>query len=883
MDVQVYDDKFIQTQAEGYVTGLQWVMSYYYHGVQSWGWFFPSHYAPFVSDIVNIGTFTPKFDMGRPFYPFEQLLSVLPPASRQHVPPALQPLMTDPDSPIADFYPLDFDTDLNGKKADWEALVLIPFIDQARLLSAMALYEPNLSDEERARNIHSTAISYTFSMDNTSKVVSPYPDSFPAVTAHVQQHTLPFPHAAADAPPLRYLDTFDQSRYYPGFPTFRFLPHSFERRLAQVKVFSFPSKSESIVVDVSEAQPKHITAKQIALEEQYLGAIIWVRWPHLLEAKVVAVSCSKDKYFLNSAEPPQPVRTQSSGKDANAFRDQANYLQSLMMTSRGLDIGDVDVILHVQISQGYHDVYTARGTVVRRRVWSRRETQYPLQVCLKDLAVHREDDNVTEVPMAERLSTGAEFCFLGHPYYGHLGHIKQLDSKAGQVTVEINPRPAPYIQDLLDTAVKVNFVGLGAAARTLHMPTHLLNRLIGDIYIYDGTPDEPGQKVNAGLRLKFNRRNEQVIGYTQRRDDGQWYISPKTIQLVQYYQQTFPQLFQGLMRAGRPDNFYAQLMFKTQASSTMQSLRNFIKKDLKTHERETVPVGTQAVPKATLNAIEAQLEAFDASNFASKPVTIGKVHPKFLLLQHTMLRDGLGQAPDPEAHFKLGDRVVCVRAAGSVPWGAQGYLVGIFGGETDDVEVLFDEPFMGAIDLGGRCSTLRGYRLPSTFLVNLSHGMRKTGQRPTRPKQAKATTAEARSKTVTNVRSGINASEEMFEKAHATSTRGSEAVSSSDPVAGDEAKQLLAAMHAKQAPNPSKGSQQKTNGNGKPKSRTGRPQGPGTAGFAGRQARQERLSELRKESDLPENLCEEQSVQVDGVLHNLDEYADLWKQLKSRQ
>ena len=41
-----------------------------------------------------------------------------------HVPEAMRWLMTDPASPILDFYPVDFEQDLNGKKAEWEALVL---------------------------------------------------------------------------------------------------------------------------------------------------------------------------------------------------------------------------------------------------------------------------------------------------------------------------------------------------------------------------------------------------------------------------------------------------------------------------------------------------------------------------------------------------------------------------------------------------------------------------------------------------------------------------------------------------------------------------------------------------------------------------------------
>ena len=46
--------------------------------------------------------------------------------------------MYDVNSPILDFYPTDFEQDLNGKKQEWEAVVKIPFIDENRLLKAMA-------------------------------------------------------------------------------------------------------------------------------------------------------------------------------------------------------------------------------------------------------------------------------------------------------------------------------------------------------------------------------------------------------------------------------------------------------------------------------------------------------------------------------------------------------------------------------------------------------------------------------------------------------------------------------------------------------------------------------------------------------------------------
>lgn len=42
--------------------------------------------------------------------------------------------MEDDKSPIISYYPKEFRTDLNGKKQDWEAVVLIPFIEQVLAL-----------------------------------------------------------------------------------------------------------------------------------------------------------------------------------------------------------------------------------------------------------------------------------------------------------------------------------------------------------------------------------------------------------------------------------------------------------------------------------------------------------------------------------------------------------------------------------------------------------------------------------------------------------------------------------------------------------------------------------------------------------------------------
>lgn len=60
--------------------------------------------------------------------------------------------MTEAGSPIKDFYPLEFKLDLNGKMRLWQAVVLLPFIDEKRLLEAIKPLEHTLKPEEVRRN-----------------------------------------------------------------------------------------------------------------------------------------------------------------------------------------------------------------------------------------------------------------------------------------------------------------------------------------------------------------------------------------------------------------------------------------------------------------------------------------------------------------------------------------------------------------------------------------------------------------------------------------------------------------------------------------------------------------------------------------------------------
>ncbi|KAI2615170.1 exoribonuclease Dhp1 [Hypoxylon sp. NC1633] len=150
--VDAKDVEFRRKVARAYVEGLAWVLRYYFQGCPSWEWFYPYHYAPFAQDFVDIAKLDIGFEKGRVARPFEQLMSVQPAASRHVLPDVFHDLMTDADSPIIDFYPEDFQIDLNGKKMAWQGVALLPFIEMPRLLTAIEERYPLLTAGDAARN-----------------------------------------------------------------------------------------------------------------------------------------------------------------------------------------------------------------------------------------------------------------------------------------------------------------------------------------------------------------------------------------------------------------------------------------------------------------------------------------------------------------------------------------------------------------------------------------------------------------------------------------------------------------------------------------------------------------------------------------------------------
>ena len=136
-------DKVVE-MCEKYLIGMAWVYNYYTKGAAAINsdFVYRYHHTPVLSDLAAVLDQVGKVEgyMAQPsqvsLNPIHQLLSVLPLKSKGLLPKEVTHLMTK-DSPIADLYPQNTIIEMDGKNAEWQGIVLIPFVDPRRVIAAV--------------------------------------------------------------------------------------------------------------------------------------------------------------------------------------------------------------------------------------------------------------------------------------------------------------------------------------------------------------------------------------------------------------------------------------------------------------------------------------------------------------------------------------------------------------------------------------------------------------------------------------------------------------------------------------------------------------------------------------------------------------------------
>ncbi|KAJ0058968.1 hypothetical protein NL108_003310, partial [Boleophthalmus pectinirostris] len=758
MGVDVVSDEFLADQAKGYVEGLQWILHYYYHGVQSWSWYYPYHYAPFLSDIKNISELKLTFDLGKPFMPFQQLLAVLPAASKELLPECYRFLMTSEFSPIFEYYPLDFKTDLNGKQQEWEAVVLIPFIDERRLLAAMEPCNEKLTKAEKARNRHTECAVYMYDKESEFTYASSLPQMFPDIIhCRVRQQTI-----AMDAwhVPLDHVSRrVDRSAlYFCGFPTLQHIPHKFYKKKSGVVVFQQSSRGENMMLEILSNKDGEAICDNVAAD--VLGKAIFVNWPHLEEARVVAVSDGETKFSLEESpgiqkvynRPSTPPPTKVSRLSDKEQKDWVKDVQGITehyLKRKGIVTNEIDVVVYGQLLTGRKFVPKANGLVELEKQWAKQILPFPYQAVVKEIrAFYSSLTNFTSLDDLFPPSTAV--FMVGNPYYGAMGEVQDSSDviKDGRVRVVFSLPHEPQLDTLIQNQHKycVKYSPGYVLASRLGITSYLVSRFSGSIFIGRGSKKNPcgEQRANIGLNLKFNKKNEEVPGYTKK-TEKEWLYSAAVEELLAEYLDRFSEVFTAVSRNSHDDVFYEDDIWPGEDQNGAEKVAE-ITAWLKSHPVSSMSRAScdlQVLDSAIVEKIEEAVEKTKVGNilisyqsmafpsiltFVLCQVKKSTRKVRVTVKPHLLFRpleQQQGVVPDPEAEYRLFDRVVNVREGFSVPLGLRGTVIGIKGAEKEaDVlyEVLFDEEFTGGLTL--RCTSPRGYRLPPCALINLSHGAR---------------------------------------------------------------------------------------------------------------------------------------------------------------
>ena len=560
LNYKTVDASVLKEQAYEYIRALQWNLHYYYNGCMSWGWFYPHHYAPYISDVKNFDEIDLNFDVGEPFKPFEQLLAVLPSASKELLPKAFEPLVSNPNSQLIDYYPEDFETDQNEKQQAWEAVVLIPFIDEKRLLTAVHDLERNLSEDETRRNKHGPHLVFVYSQQPTEPLKSPNPTLFPDIGVN---HSLcQLLESNAFRIPIEKIhkglcDGVRLDVYIRGFPTLKHVPHDAVLSKERVRVFESASMNENMML-VLKNQEQIGNLEDIAFD--YLDQTVFVNWPHLLEAKVIKVSNDEFKYYMVDDHMVCKELEDREYKETririNAGVKKYRERWGVVVLGKLKNKDEVynGIVIHALPVTGRKYVTGSDGKITLEKEYSTQTMLCPIETTVKDIDILEHQFSKFET--FDEIFVKGTKCFpIDEPYYGSTGQVIECISDEGLVKVKVFPQYEPdlsEVEDRVEEIIREKYMSNQELANRLNISRQLCSRMLGTIFIK--TPEESRNRINIGLNLKFNAKNEEIPGFSIKRNDT-WYFSEKVYNIMNDYYKEFPFIFDNLSSCIDKDYF----------------------------------------------------------------------------------------------------------------------------------------------------------------------------------------------------------------------------------------------------------------------------------------------------------------------------------------
>lgn len=716
LDLKVVTKEIVREHTFAYIEALQWNLYYYYDGCQSWSWYYPYHYAPYVSDIKNFKDFKIKFPKDKPLLPYEQLLGVLPISSKRFLPDSYQRIMIAKDSPLFGCYPTDFKLDQNGKTAPWEAVVLIPHLKEELLLAASAIAKRGLTDQERSHNRPGPHLLYEYSEQLQPDFPSPLPLVFPNITANRAKCT-ELPDTQFHLPVHQIKKGISKKiklqTHFFGFPSLKFLKFTARIKNEKVRVFETFSRLDNVILKL-----ENVSENSAANLLPLLNKNIYFNWPYPKECKMISLF---DGQYLHSVPKSglNATKQKLPPNDEQKYAEKMKNISDFLLEKRGIRIEDETAICSVKPVIGHAIKVNEDGTITKEKQYSSSEIFILAKTTMPKLKIVLPKVSNEIEKAADIYKPGARCFLLEKKYYGDLGEILSYDQQTNKVRVRVTLTDDPDISEVWereDEVMNDNYLSNTQMARTLNlMPLHV-SKITGSVFVTKGK-----NKFNIGLNLKFNEKRQQIANFSRKENDV-WYFSNDVCEIIYDYVEQFPTVTNEIFNYNQNELDYKNLFPMGDAEAQFRELLDYLK-DLPTTREKKQSINARILDKCLVGLIEETLQS--SIMFLEEPKTV-EITTDARSVFCSSNSFGFKTHPDPNARFNLYDRVVNVKAGILVPQGLKGIVIGIEDSPNDVgnsmITIVFDEEFEGGLKINTKHSC--AYSLPQCYLMNISFGKR---------------------------------------------------------------------------------------------------------------------------------------------------------------
>jgi len=577
---------------------------------------------------------------------------------------------------------------------------LLPFIEANLLKDTIAKLCPNnlLSPVERKRNSLGRNYIYTFDLTCLDTVPSANPKIGLPDIVHCNSAVTDFEEPLQSGTSFMPKLLEGTQIPYPGFPSLNVLPiASFELTEIKLNCFGSASKYPTMLIRLHEMPD---LPPLEALAPNVIGKSVFINWPMMHEARVVAISNAKGEIRVGKEGKPKTrtfnnIETDRWSADSQAMFERY-FIGNGVPGAGGVQIGDIRLRIKVLPLQG---MKTNMNNGATKKLFGTTEADIPLQLALWQ-APAPDPRFIERGPMTlqDRYPVNSNVVLTKGKHRGCTGVVVGVvDNKTVGVKVQIIPPELPFGLAIAHSVHESNISSVDAA-RILKLHPSLFGKITGSLLF------EPG-RFDLGLNLK-SADGMCVVGYTRKKPEKKangngasawaggdtvlvvgsqkaeaeeqervtWEYTPKAVRLVNAYRQKFPQLFNAITKQPNERKYDATAAFGPNGQAWLPVIREWLN-NIETAKMPRTPVSTDSLSHEAVAAVE---KASEVRNLALKKrgfphETMLKIPGSALYREGSIGPTDVLQASDYNKNEapELGDRIVNFCASG-IPFGARG-------------------------------------------------------------------------------------------------------------------------------------------------------------------------------------------------------------------